>query len=421
MTTDVISQDDQHSVRLAKLATWRTETKAYPNGFVPSHTAAEIQHHYADVDRDTLSEKPVNVAVSGRMLTRRLMGKASFANVQDGSGDAMQWYLRLQDLPEGQFESYKQWDLGDILFAKGYLFRTKTNELSVYVTEVLLLSKSLWPMPDKFHGLQDQAIRYRQRYLDLMVNPSVRQVFVTRSKIVQAVRQFLTDAGFMEVETPMMQPLAGGAAARPFETHHNALNVPLFLRIAPELYLKRLIVGGFDRVFELNRNFRNEGVSTRHNPEFTMVEFYQAYATYKDLMHLTEQLLRQVILRVKGCLQVPYQGHILDFEPDFKCMTMAEAILAAHPALSPSVLQSTAQLEAWASQQQLAIEPGLPLGKLHVEIFEKTVERTLIQPTFITAYPAICSPLARRSDDDPSLTDRFEFFYVWSRSGQWVF
>ncbi|MBM94077.1 MAG: lysine--tRNA ligase [Legionellales bacterium] len=410
MTESTLGHDDLHDVRRQKLAQWRVDTQAYPNGYVPSHQAKPLYDEYRDVDRETLSQRAIEVILCGRMMTRRLMGKASFVHIQDGSGHQFQIYLRAQDLPQGCYDAFKQWDLGDILYVKGVLFRTQTDELSLAASEVVLLSKALWPMPDKFHGLQNHDVRYRQRYLDLMVNPEVRTVFVQRAAVVAHLRAYLTQQGFMEVETPMMQPLAGGACAKPFQTHHNALDLPLYLRIAPELYLKRLIVSGFDRVFELNRNFRNEGISTRHNPEFTMVEFYQAYADYLTLMSLTEDLLRTVIQAALGTLTFEYQGHILDFSKPFERLTMTEAILRQHPDLTLEQLQDHGAIYVWAQQQGCVVNETLSVAGIQMEIFEKTVEKQLFNPTFITAYPSEYSPLARRNDEDPSIADRFEFF-----------
>ena len=410
MTETEMSTEDLHGLRCQKLSQWRAETQAYPNGYRPSHTAKVLAETYAEHDRDALKAQPIEACVCGRMMTCRLMGKASFVHIQDGSGAQFQLYVRAQDVPEGQYERFKHWDLGDIVYAKGAVFRTKTDELSLAVTEIVLLSKALWPMPDKFHGLQDHDIRYRQRYLDLIANPEVRDVFIKRAAVVSSVRAYLSKEGFMEVETPMMQPLAGGAAARPFTTHHHALDLPLYLRVAPELYLKRLIVSGFDRVFELNRNFRNEGISTRHNPEFTMVEFYQAYADYLDLMDMTEHLLRAVVKESSGGLSIQYQGHTLDFSKPFKRLTLKESILDTHAGLTQQDVEDAGRLCAWAQSHDCVVDAKMSLAGLQMEVFEKTVERTLMDPTFITAYPAEYSPLARRNNDDPEVADRFEFF-----------
>ena len=400
--------DNSNAVRLAKLASWRQTGGAYPNQIQNTHCAHDLNAKYQAYTKDQLVEEQVSVAMSGRMMTQRLMGKASFATIQDGSGERLQWYVRSKDIGVECFELYKGFDLGDILHASGTLFKTNTGELSLYVQHIQLVSKSLWPLPDKFHGLQDQEIKYRQRYLDLIVNKKSRDIFVLRSKVVQAVREFLSSNDFMEVETPMMQSLAGGAAAKPFVTHHNALDMELFLRIAPELYLKRLIVGGFDKVFELNRNFRNEGISTRHNPEFTMVEFYQAYATYHDLIKFTESMLRFVVDKIHKTQVIEYQGFTLDFSKPFAQYTMTQAILKYNEDITD--IGDFSMLKVWAKSKGIDVDGVDCLGKMHVEIFEKTVEKKLISPTFITAYPAVCSPLARRSDADHELTDRFEFF-----------
>jgi lysyl-tRNA synthetase class 2 len=408
--TEITTKQDQHEVRVEKLNKWREHCSAYPNQIKNTACAQDLCIKYKDMTKIELEEQRINVQLSGRIMTQRLMGKASFAHIQDGSGEQIQCYFRSQDVGVEQFEFYKTFDLGDIIYVEAYVFKTKTNELSLYVLNFKLLAKSLWPLPDKFHGLQDKEARYRKRYLDLMVNQKSREVFKIRSKVVNAIRDFLTENDFMEVETPMMQALAGGATAKPFITHHNALDMSLFLRIAPELYLKRLIVGGFDKVFELNRNFRNEGISTRHNPEFTMVEFYQAYATYLDLIDFTELLLRYVVNKVYGKLMVEYQGFMLDFSKPFLKIAMADAILFHNESIPKTAINDIEFLQSWCKKNNMNVEQDLCLGMLHVEIFEKTVEKKLIEPTFITEYPAVCSPLARRSDANPELTDRFEFF-----------
>ncbi len=342
-------------------------------------------------------------------MTRRVMGKASFAHLQDMSG-RIQLYVRRDDLPEGMYAEFKKWDLGDVIGVEGSLFKTRTGELSVKTTSVRLLTKSLHPLPEKFHGLADQETRYRQRYLDLIMNDQVRHTFRLRSRIIEHIRHFLTDRDFLEVETPMMQAIPGGAAARPFVTHHNALDMQLFLRIAPELYLKRLVVGGVERVFEINRNFRNEGVSTQHNPEFTMLEFYQAYADYHDLMDLTEELLRQLAEDLLGSSTVAYQGESYDFGKSFDRMTLKESILHFNPDIAREQMDDAASARAVAEGMGIPLKESYGLGKIQVEIFEKCVEDRLRDPTFITAYPTEVSPLARRNDIDPFVTDRFEFF-----------
>jgi lysyl-tRNA synthetase class 2 len=337
------------------------------------------------------------------------MGKASFANIRDMSGD-MQLYVKREDLAEGVYGQFKSWDLGDIIAAEGVMFRTQKGELSVLVDDIRLLTKSLRPLPEKFHGLSDQETRYRQRYVDLIMNEASRKTFITRTKVIDGVRRFLMSKDYLEVETPMMQAIPGGATARPFTTYHNALDMDLFLRIAPELYLKRLVVGGFERVFEINRNFRNEGLSTRHNPEFTMVEFYQAYADFNDLMDLTEEMLRKVTQDVLGTSQVHYQGTDLDFGKPFHRMTVLESILHFNPELKLEQLTTLEAAKEVAKGLHIPLKDSYGLGKVQIEIFEKTVEHRLMEPTFITAYPTEVSPLARRNDTDPFVTDRFEFF-----------
>ncbi|MCL4139545.1 UNVERIFIED_CONTAM: hypothetical protein GTU68_041598 [Idotea baltica] len=342
-------------------------------------------------------------------MTKRVMGKASFATIRDMSGD-MQLYVKRDDLAEGVYPAFKRWDLGDIIAAEGTLFRTQKGELSVLVEDIRLLTKSLRPLPEKFHGLSDQETRYRQRYVDLIMNQASRDTFFIRTKVIDGIRRFLMAKDYLEVETPMMQAIPGGATARPFTTFHNALDMDLFLRIAPELYLKRLVVGGFERVFEINRNFRNEGLSTRHNPEFTMVEFYQAYSDYQELMDLTEEMLRTVTQDVLGTSQVHYQGTDLDFSKPFHRMTVVESILQFNPDLTVDNLMTLEAASAVATSLDIPLKDNYGLGKVQIEIFEKTVEERLMEPTFITAYPTEVSPLARRNDVDPFVTDRFEFF-----------
>jgi lysyl-tRNA synthetase class 2 len=399
--------------RRAKLANLRENCSAngHPNQFRRDAMAADLHEKYDEIEKEALAEMaPVRVKVSGRMMLRRIMGKASFATLQDMSG-RIQIYVTRDELPEGFYNTqFKKWDLGDIVGAEGYLFKTNTGELSVHVENIELLTKSLRPLPDKFHGLQDQEMRYRQRYVDLMVNEDSRQTFLVRSRIIQHLREFLIRKGFLEVETPMMHVIPGGATARPFETHHNALDMPLFLRVAPELYLKRLIVGGFEKVFEINRNFRNEGLSTRHNPEFTMVEFYEAYEDYITLMNHTEELLKELAEISVGSTQVPYQGHTLDFGKPFTRLSMKEAILAYNPEVTLDQLEDLDKARALAASLHIKIEDSYGIGKVVTEIFEETVEEKLMDPTFITEYPAEVSPLARRNDDNPEVTDRFELF-----------
>jgi lysyl-tRNA synthetase class 2 len=344
------------------------------------------------------------------MMTRRIMGKASFSHLQDMSGQ-LQIYVARDNLPEGVYnDQFKKWDIGDILGAEGVLFKTQTGELSIKVDVIRLLTKALRPLPEKFHGIADQEIKYRQRYLDLIMSQQSRDTFLIRSKIVAYIRNFLTQRAFLEVETPMMQVIPGGATARPFTTHHNALDMDMFLRIAPELYLKRLVVGGFERVFEINRNFRNEGLSTRHNPEFTMLEFYQAYAEYHELMDLTEEMLRGIAQEVVGKTVVSYQGEEYDFGKPFTRMSVFDSILHFNPELTADNISTREAAAKVAENLKIPVKDGYGLGKIQIEIFEKTVESRLMHPTFITAYPVEVSPLARRSDNDPHVTDRFEFF-----------
>ncbi len=405
--------DDENQLiaqRRDKLRELREAGNAFPNDFRRDTLAADVLAAHGDKDNDALEAAPVRVAVAGRLMSRRVMGKASFAHLQDMSG-RVQLFIQRDSLPEGVYQGFKKdWDVGDIVAAEGVLFRTKTGELSVKADHIRLLTKSLRPLPEKFHGLHDQETRYRQRYLDLMVNAEVRDTFRTRSRIIDYIRAFLTDRGYLEVETPMMQAIPGGAAARPFVTHHNALDMKLYLRIAPELYLKRLVVGGFEKVFEINRNFRNEGVSTQHNPEFTMLEFYESYADYRDLMDLTEAMLRGVAEDVLGTTRVTYQGETYDFGRPFERLTLKEAVLRHNPQLTAADVGDMAAATRVAEGLGVPVKEGYGLGKIQLEIFEKTVEHRLREPTFITAYPTEVSPLARRNDADPFVTDRFEFF-----------
>jgi len=395
--------------RRAKLAALRAAGIAYPNDFERIDLAGDLQAAHADHDKAALEAAPVEVTLAGRILLKRVMGKASFASVRDGSG-MIQLYVSDDGTGSQAHEAFKHYDLGDIVGATGVLFRTKTNELTVRVSAIRLLTKSLRPLPEKFHGLTDQEQRYRQRYLDLMVNEDSRRTFIARSRTVQAVRQFLLDRGYLEVETPMMHPIPGGANARPFRTHHNALDMELFLRIAPELYLKRLVVGGFERVFEINRNFRNEGISTRHNPEFTMLEFYSAYTRYRELMAITEQMLAEVARVVTGSEKIHYQGREIDFGRPFARLTILDAIAKYAPQYTPAQLADRGWLLAELARLGESAHPDDGLGGLQLSLFDATVEGQLFEPTFIIDYPAEVSPLARRSDADPSITERFELF-----------
>ncbi len=392
--------------RREKLAALREQGFKFPNQFRPDALAADLHEKYGEADAESLERDPLPVKVAGRMLLKRVMGKASFATLQDRSG-RIQLFLQRDVLGQEAYQAFKGHDVGDILGASGELFRTKAGELSVRVTQLELLTKSLRPLPEKWAGLTDTEARYRQRYVDLTMNPEVREIFRTRSRIIRAMRDFFDARDFLEVETPMLQAIPGGATARPFVTHYNALDRDFYLRVAPELYLKRLVVGGFERVYEINRNFRNEGVSTRHNPEFTMLEFYQAYADYHELMDLTEELFRQLARQVKGDTRFEYQGQNLDFGAPFARLSMAEAVLAHNPALSAADLADVEALRRYAEELKIDAADMGP-GTLLTEIFEASVEHQLIQPTFITGYPAEVSPLSRASDEDPGLTDRFE-------------
>ncbi len=401
-----MTQATEHELRHEKCQQWKEGGAAYPNQYRPTHQAASLKADYPDAA--SLPETTLKFALCGRIRLCRRMGKASFMHLQDHTGQC-QLYFRQQDLGEALYEASKQLDLGDIIYASGHLFFTKMGELSLYVETFALLSKSLHPMPEKFHGLHEAELRHRQRYLDIMTNDETRHVFALRSQLLHHLRAFLVEESFMEVETPMMHVIPGGAAARPFSTHHHALDLPLYLRVAPELFLKRLIVAGYDRVFELNRNFRNEGLSTRHNPEFTMVEFYQAYADYETMMDLTERLLCHLADTLLGRRVCRYQDHDIHFDAPFTRLSMAESVLAKHPSLSQACLRNAEKMKAYLADQGVSCDEKDP-DLMMVALFEKTVEPSLIQPTFITDYPIAVSPLARRQDKDPSRADRFELF-----------
>ncbi|PRH82191.1 lysine--tRNA ligase [Arenimonas caeni] len=398
--------------RRAKLAALRASgAVAFPNDFMRADYAGDLQAEFADKEAwpaEKLEALDRRVAIAGRLVAKRVMGKASFAHVQDMSG-RIQLYLQGADLGEA-YEAFKGWDVGDIVAVQGGLTRTRTGELSVKAGSLRLMTKSLRPLPDKFHGLADVEQRYRMRYVDLIVNPEAREVFVQRSRIVSAMRQWLDDRRFLEVETPMMHYIPGGATARPFVTHHNALDLDLYLRVAPELYLKRLVVGGLERVYEINRNFRNEGVSTRHNPEFTMLELYEAYATYHEVMDLTEGLIRETALRVRDTTHLSWEGMEIDLGPAFRRWSMTDAVLEHNPDIRREELRDLEAMRGHCRRLGIKFKDGYGWGKLLLEIFEKTVEHTLVQPTFITDHPVEVSPLARASDRDPELTDRFELF-----------
>lgn len=410
MTEEFLDESEVYQIRKQKLAQLREQGFNFPNHFRRKQLADALNKEYAQDSKDQLAQKKIKVVVSGRIVLRRIMGKASFFHIQDVSG-RLQVYLKQNELPE-VYEQFKHWDLGDIVGVHGELFITNTGELTVNAESLELLTKSLRPLPDKFHGLADQETRYRKRYVDLIANEESRKVFLMRSNIMKACREFMDNNEFLEVETPMMHPIPGGAVARPFTTYHNTLDMELFLRIAPELYLKRLVVGGFERVYEINRNFRNEGISTRHNPEFTMMEFYWAYADYCDLMNFSETLMRHLCDRVLGYRQVTYQGHMIDFDKPFARLSIKEAILQYHPEVT---LQQIETVEGCRKLlDKLGFTYGLNdgVGKLQMVVFEETVEHQLIQPTFVTGYPTEVSPLARRSETNQELTDRFELFIV---------
>ncbi|OFZ97355.1 MAG: lysine--tRNA ligase [Betaproteobacteria bacterium RIFCSPLOWO2_02_FULL_62_17] len=413
MTTPPAPQDENQIIaeRRAKLVELRKAGIAFPNDFRREHLAADLHRDYDAFDNEALQSKAVTVAVAGRMMLKRLMGKANFATLQDMSG-RIQLFVNLSDIGAAAIAAFKHWDMGDTLGARGTLFKTKTGELSVRVTELRLLAKALRPLPEKFHGLADAEAKYRQRYVDLITNDEARRTFAIRSRVIQEIRAFMVGKGYLEVETPMMQPLPGGAAAKPFETHHNALDMKLYLRIAPELYLKRLVVGGFEKVFEINRNFRNEGMSTRHNPEFTMIEFYEAYRDYRYLMDFTEEMLRRVAQTVLGSARVPYGEHVVDLDQPFARLRIAEAITRYNPDISSSDLENRDAITALMKRR--GVDPtkhhAAGLGALQLLLFEETTEQKLIQPTFIIDYPAEVSPLARRNDANPEITERFELF-----------
>lgn len=415
-TENLPVQDDNHVIaeRREKLKAIRQQGVAFPNDFKPTHSAAPLQVNYAHLDNEALDPQAVTVSIAGRMMLKRVMGKASFATVQDTSG-RIQLFISKDNLAaagasEEVYESFKHWDLGDIIAATGVLFKTKTGELSVKVSELRLLTKSLRPLPEKFHGLSDQEIKYRQRYVDLIVSEETRKTFLARSKIVSAIRGFMLQNEFLEVETPMLHPIPGGASAKPFKTHHNALDMEMTLRIAPELYLKRLVVGGFERVFEINRNFRNEGVSVRHNPEFTMMEFYAAYTDYQWLMDFTEQCIRAAAVAACGTAVLQYQGRELDLSKPFQRLTIVGAIQKYAPQYTEVQLHDAGFLRTELRKFGVKAFDHAGLGALQLALFEETAESQLWDPTYIIDYPVEVSPLARASDKNPEITERYELF-----------
>ena len=405
------AQDENHVMaeRREKLKAIRSQGVAFPNDFKPGNLAANLHKAYGEQAGEAFDTQVVKVSIAGRMMLKRVMGKASFATVQDRSG-RIQLFIARDNVGEDVYEAFKKWDLGDIVAAVGVLFKTRTGELSVKVSELRLLTKSLRPLPEKFHGLSDQETKYRQRYVDLIVSEETRQTFIARSKIVASIRNFMLDNEFLEVETPMLHPLPGGALAKPFTTHHNALDMQMFLRIAPELYLKRLVVGGFERVFEINRNFRNEGLSVRHNPEFTMMEFYAAYTDYQWLMDFTEHCIRAAAFAARGTATLEYQGRILDFSQPFQRLTIVGAILKYAPQYHESQLNDMDFLRAEIKKFGVNAFEHAGLGALQLALFEETAEAQLWEPIYIIDYPVEVSPLARASDADPSITERFELF-----------
>jgi lysyl-tRNA synthetase, class II len=410
-----MSEDENKLIaeRRAKLDKLRSRESAgggpaFPNDFRRDALADQLLTAYGDRPTEWFDKNAIRVKVGGRMLAKRVMGKASFAKIADRTGQ-IQLFAQGESLGAG-YEEFKGWDVGDLIGVDGTLFKTKTGELTVRADKLRLLAKSLRPLPDKWHGLADQEIRYRQRYVDLIVNPQSAQVFKTRTRIIKYLRDFLDAMDFLEVETPMMQAIAGGAVARPFVTHHNALDMDLYLRIAPELYLKRLVVGGFERVYEINRNFRNEGVSTKHNPEFTMLELYQAYADFSDFMSLVERMCQGLCDTVVGTRRIEYQGDVFDFGQPFRRVTIEDLLVHFNPGIERARLREVEYLRGYCDRLGITYLPGDGAGKLQFDVFEKTAEHRLLQPTFVYAYPAEVSPLARRNDSDPFLTDRFEFF-----------
>jgi lysyl-tRNA synthetase class 2 len=407
------AQDENHIIaeRREKLRLWRESGKAFPNDFRRENVAEKLDELYAEKTKEELEAAAISVTVAGRVMLKRVMGKASFVTIQDLSG-RLQIFVSRDSVGEEVYTDFKHWDLGDIIGVTGTMMKTKTGELSVHASEIRLLTKALRPLPEKFHGLTDVEQKYRQRYLDLITNEQTRFTFVARSRMITSLRHYMTHHGFLEVETPMMHPIPGGASAKPFTTHHNALDMKLYLRIAPELYLKRLVVGGFEKVFEVNRNFRNEGLSPRHNPEFTMMEFYEAYANYEGLMDFTEGMLRHAAREALGMEKFQYQGRELDLSKPFERLTIVGAIHKHHPGFGFEQLHDIQWLRNKLTEMRVEIKPAAGLGTLQMQLFEETTEAEIWDPTFIIDYPTEVSPLARRSDSNPEVTERFELFIV---------
>lgn len=405
------TERNEETVRRQKLEELRADRFNYPNRFKPNALASELHAELGGVDKSELESIDRKVSVAGRIMTRRIMGKATFATIQDRTGP-LQCYLRKDELDEALYDQFIHlWDIGDIVGVTGKVFKTNRGELSVHAESIELQAKSLHALPDKFHGLADQELRYRQRYVDLIANDESKNVFVIRAKLIRALRDFFEKRQFIEVETPMMHAIPGGALAKPFVTHHRSLDLDLYLRVAPELHLKRLVVGGLERVYEINRNFRNEGLSTKHNPEFTMLEFYQAYATFEDLIELTREMLIEIVTECVGSSVIEYQGHKVDFSQPMRRLTMQEAV-AAHFDVDSVVLDEEKAVKALAEKQDIQCEHGETWGYLLNELFEACVEDTLVEPTFITHHPVDISPLARLNESDPRTTDRFELFVM---------
>lgn len=404
-----MEDNDLLKVRLEKIAALKAAgIDLYPNDTKPQNTTSDIFAQFGNTDSDALAQLTQKFSIAGRLMAMRNFGKAAFVKIQDRKGQ-IQCYIAKNILSEDAYFVFKKLDMGDIVYISGKLFRTKTNELTIEAQDLRLLSKAIRPLPEKWHGLTDIEIRYRQRHLDLISNPAVKETFYRRSRIIHLIRQFMDKYDFLEVETPMMQPRAGGAVARPFKTHHNALNMNLFLRIAPELYLKRLVTGGLERVYEINRNFRNEGIDTFHNPEFTMMEFYWAYATYEDLMSFTEELFADIARRILGGLTFTYQGTQIDMTPPWKRLSVMDALVEI-AGMEPAALHDRAQIVDFAKKTGCEVKESDPSGKILMAIFDEVVEKKLIQPTFVTDYPVAVSPLSRRSNTNPEIVDRFELY-----------